>query len=334
MDDYWSENTGDSSGADFWATNTDDSSGGDFWATNTEDSSSGDFWDVNTYIPDPSSVGLSSSDVKSISDIVNRAGSGILNFFKKGGTGADKDDIDWRKLAGAAGGLYGLMQSNSRPERLGYQGGIPKTTAVRERVPIPEDPNRRPGAGGRRYFSDVTYAPAGTDEAGLAALQAAKTAAQEQAKSLVQPLYPAPQSLPAIQNSNAEGSPLATNTQTPVTNAASNVINLLPVPKYDASGNVIKAAGGGLMGLAKGRYLNGESDGMADKIPARIDDQQEARLSHGEFVVPADVVSHLGNGNSEAGAKRLYEMMDRIRTARTGTKKQGKQINPNKFMPG
>jgi hypothetical protein len=72
---------------------------------------------------------------------------------------------------------------------------------------------------------------------------------------------------------------------------------------------------------------------MADKIKANIDGEQEARLSHGEFVIPADVVSHLGNGNSEAGAERLYAMMDRIREARTGTKKQGKQINPDKFLP-
>jgi hypothetical protein len=88
--------------------------------------------------------------------------------------------------------------------------------------------------------------------------------------------------------------------------------------------------------LAKGgvpRYLNGASDGMADKIPARIDDGQEARLSHGEFVIPADVVGHLGNGNSEAGAQRLYTMMEQIRKARTGNPKQGKQINPNKFLP-
>ena len=61
---------------------------------------------------------------------------------------------------------------------------------------------------------------------------------------------------------------------------------------------------------------------------------QPAKLSHGEFVIPADVVSHLGNGNSDAGAKVLYGMMDRVRKARTGTKKQGKQINPEKFTPG
>jgi len=87
-------------------------------------------------------------------------------------------------------------------------------------------------------------------------------------------------------------------------------------------------------GMAKGRYLQGETDGMADEIPAKIGRDQPAALSHGEFVVPADVVSHLGNGNSDAGAKKLYQMMDRIRMARTGNKEQGKQINPDKFMPG
>jgi hypothetical protein len=87
-------------------------------------------------------------------------------------------------------------------------------------------------------------------------------------------------------------------------------------------------------GIASGRYLRGETDGMADEIPSSIDGNQKAALSHGEFVIPADVVSHLGNGNSDAGADKLYQMMDRIRQARTGTKKQGKKINPDKFMPG
>jgi hypothetical protein len=73
---------------------------------------------------------------------------------------------------------------------------------------------------------------------------------------------------------------------------------------------------------------------MEDKIKTSIDGKQKALLSHGEFVIPADVVSHLGNGNSDAGAKKLYQMMDRVRQARTGSKKQGKQINPDKFMPG
>jgi len=95
----------------------------------------------------------------------------------------------------------------------------------------------------------------------------------------------------------------------------------------------VQAAQGGLM-AAKGTYLRGSTDGMADELNTSIEGKQPAKLSHGEFVVPADVVSHLGNGNSDAGAKKLYQMMDRIRMARTGTKKQGKEINPDKFMPG
>ena len=75
------------------------------------------------------------------------------------------------------------------------------------------------------------------------------------------------------------------------------------------------------------------TSGMADRIPATIEDKQEARLSDGEFVIPADVVSHLGNGNSQAGASHLYEMMGKVRQARTGNSQQGKEINPNKYMP-
>jgi hypothetical protein len=87
------------------------------------------------------------------------------------------------------------------------------------------------------------------------------------------------------------------------------------------------------MQLAKGRYLRGHTDGMEDQLRTTIEGKDPAALSHGEFVVPADVVSHLGNGNSDAGAKRLYQMMDRIRQARTGTKQQGKQIQADKYLP-
>jgi hypothetical protein len=86
-------------------------------------------------------------------------------------------------------------------------------------------------------------------------------------------------------------------------------------------------------GMAKGGYLNGDGDGMSDSIPATIEGKQPARLADGEFVIPADVVSHLGNGSTKAGSKRLYAMLDKVRKARTGTKKQGKQINPAKYMP-
>jgi len=84
-----------------------------------------------------------------------------------------------------------------------------------------------------------------------------------------------------------------------------------------------------------GQLLKGPGDGMSDSIPAMIhgNKPQRAALADGEFVVPADVVSHLGNGSTSAGANKLYSMMHKIRKARTGNPKQGKQINPDKYLP-
>jgi hypothetical protein len=94
---------------------------------------------------------------------------------------------------------------------------------------------------------------------------------------------------------------------------------------------------GGIAALAKGglppRYLRGGGDGMSDSIRARIGGKQEARLADGEFVVPADVVSHLGNGSSNAGAKKLYAMMDRARKSRTGKTRQAPEVNTRRLMP-
>lgn len=105
------------------------------------------------------------------------------------------------------------------------------------------------------------------------------------------------------------------------------------------TGEPVRMAGGGLASLgtyaAGGKLLQGPGDGMSDSIPAVIGGAkpQRAALAQGEFVIPADVVSHLGNGSTDAGSKRLYTMMDKIRHARTGSKKQGRQINPDNFMP-
>ena len=162
---------------------------------------------------------------------------GTLDLF-----GIGKDLL----AGGAAIKAYSDAQKPS--PKTGYQGGIPKYTAVRQMTPTPA--GYRPGQGGHNYFSGTTF-----------------------------------------------------------------------------------MAKGGETGH-HGTYLQGDTDGMADKIPGTIDGVQPARLAHGEFVIPADVVSHLGNGNSDAGAQQLYKMMDRIRQARTGNKEQGKRIDPDKFMPG
>jgi hypothetical protein len=90
---------------------------------------------------------------------------------------------------------------------------------------------------------------------------------------------------------------------------------------------------GGYAAGGNPRLLKGPGDGMSDNIPATINGRQPARLADGEFVIPADVVSHLGNGSTEAGAKVLHQMMTKVRQERTGNPKQGKQINPRKYMP-
>jgi hypothetical protein len=86
-----------------------------------------------------------------------------------------------------------------------------------------------------------------------------------------------------------------------------------------------KAAGGGISSLGDysdgGRLLKGPGDGVSDSIPARIGRKQEARLADGEFVVPARIVSELGNGSTEAGARKLYAMMDRVKKARSKSMK-------------
>jgi hypothetical protein len=103
-------------------------------------------------------------------------------------------------------------------------------------------------------------------------------------------------------------------------------------------GNIEEAASGGIMSSIGGysdggRMLKGPGDGMSDSIPGIIGGKQPARLADGEFVVPADVVSHLGNGSTDAGARKLYKMMDKIRKARTGKKKQAPAVKADRYMP-
>jgi hypothetical protein len=104
-----------------------------------------------------------------------------------------------------------------------------------------------------------------------------------------------------------------------------------------------RAAGGGLMSLNEGghlggysdggRLLRGPGDGVSDSIPASIGGKQPARLATGEFVVPARIVSELGNGSTDAGAQRLYEMMDRVQHARRKTKNVAANTKAAKYLP-
>jgi len=105
-----------------------------------------------------------------------------------------------------------------------------------------------------------------------------------------------------------------------------------PKPKYNSGRS--QNAKGGLTSLANNsRFLEGPGTGLSDDIHTSIEGVQPARLADGEYVVSADVVSALGGGSSKAGAKKLKDMMDRVRQSAHGTKKQIKKINDRRVLP-
>jgi hypothetical protein len=113
--------------------------------------------------------------------------------------------------------------------------------------------------------------------------------------------------------------------------------NLMQVKAFDP---VVRMASGGISTLGGysdgGRLLKGPGDGVSDSIPASIGDKQPARLADGEFVVPARIVSELGNGSTDAGARQLYSMMDRIQKARSKTTGKGRfsvDAKASKMLP-
>ena len=229
----------------------------------------------------------------------------------------------------ALGTAFGAIKSLSGSDSGGYNVPVPKMEAIRQQIAY-DDTNRRPGAAGRQYFTDPRFVKQGD----AASLEAAKNAANAQAAGILAaaPAYAAPAVNPWAGKTPINWNPVpSTATETAVTTQPAG---LAAVPTKEQLMDPNYKIGMASGGIASARYLQGGTDGMADKIPANIDGEQPAALSHGEFVIPADVVSHLGNGNSEAGADKLYQMMARIRKARTGNDKQGKKINPDKFMPG
>tara|TARA_R100001594_G_scaffold46118_1_gene79139 strand:+ start:4601 stop:5521 length:921 start_codon:yes stop_codon:yes gene_type:complete len=274
-------------------------------------------------------------------------------------------------LLGATGGALGMFDSTKPP--VGYQGGIPTYTPVRRRVANTYDPTRRPGSGGQRYFTDTQFVSpdgvqgaldtAATQAQGLEALNLANPARQTRpitppVISPTQPVttggvgtlpvIPTPESLVASPTTLAKGGGVKKYDLGGIVELIGQNPQIIDILAYLTAGTGL--GGLGAVGLKKyreadkkeyntggmassGRYLEGKSDGMADAVPAMIENEQPAALSDGEYVIAADVVSHLGNGNSDAGAKVLDEMSARIREARTGTTKQAPEINPKEFLP-
>jgi hypothetical protein len=265
--------------------------------------------------------------------IASRADPSLIGKVLSGFKNAD-GSYNWAAIATAGTGLYSMLKDKDEG---GYNVPVPKMDAVRQQVTY-DDTNRRPGAAGRQYFTDPRFVKQGD----AASLAAATDLAKGQAAGILAaaPKYTAPVNTydttmkmpwnpPAVKTGATTG---ATTAATGTTGTAP--VGLAAIPTQEQLMNPNFKIGMASGGIASARYLQGGTDGMADKIPANIDGEQPAALSHGEFVIPADVVSHLGNGNSDAGADKLYQMMARIRKARTGNEKQGKKINPDKFMPG
>ena len=285
---------------------------------------------------------------------IDRNGNPVSNTESadaKGNSAAYNRALTWatKNFGPTAGKVFSNMMANpgaslitalsaakafSGSDNQGYSKPVPKLDAVREQIQY-NDPNRVAGSAGRQYFTDPRFVKEGDANS----LTAAKAASAGQAQGILAAYKPAA-APPAVNPyaglmSMKYNAPVASTESAPANNSAGLAAIPTQQQLMDPTFNIksIGMASGGIT-MAKGRYLEGDTDGMADEIPSTIDGDQEAALSHGEFVIPADVVSHLGNGNSDAGAKKLYEMMDRIREARTGTKEQGKEINPEKFMPG
>jgi hypothetical protein len=248
------------------------------------------------------------------SGLLNQAGAALKNLF--GGTG----DLGKLGQLGAFGGLAALARNSSffnpPPAKVGFQGTIPQYTYERQQTPLAQQrpityesitPKEgemvpavmrpvpyRPGQGGITYFTPGRFMPvaSGTPGGTTGGTTSGTTGGITGGTT----------------GGITGGTDRRDDTDTPET--------------------IERAAGGmmpgGIAMLAKGRYLKGNGDGVSDSIPARFSGSgQEARLADGEFVIPARVVSELGNGSSDAGARKLYAMLDRVE-ARAKKAKRGK----------
>ena len=233
------------------------------------------------------------------------------------GGGGGAEGMDLAKIMALLAGLMSLKNRGSGVSPVGYTGKSTPLTASRQAL----TPGGEPGAGGKRFMTDVTYAA----EGGLMDI------VDGQPNQNV--TFMAGGGL-------ADYMKMGRGMNVGDLRRADYLVRTGMSPDDAAKyyGQVPEGmAKGGISDLGSysdgGRMLKGPGDGMSDDIPATISGKRPARLADGEFVVPADVVSHLGNGSTDAGADVLYDMMSKVRKARTGTQKQGKQINPGKFVP-
>ena len=295
-----------------------------------------------------------------VPNLVDKFGTTILNTVFKGGKPENGINIAGvGALINMGGGVAEMLGFDiGGGTSGGYNKPVPKMTAVQEAVQY-DNTNRRPGQGGRRYFSDVTYVPEGGDTA------TARTAAQTQAQGIAAaaPSYtPAPtpaSETPYVAPWEREASAMRQAPAGPVRGDVSmEMAQIDPatgglalaaggqVPKFNGQlqdkgfvvpGDVVRHADPmgkadkerGLQALHKSfgvEAIRGPGDAMSDSIPATIDGKEPARVANGEAYVRPENVARAGGGDVDQGSSRLYEIMDSLRQQRTGS---SKQINPD-----
>lgn len=289
-------------------------------------------------------AGFDTSSLFSNNNFLNQLGRALLGTQGASGTGA-----------GLALGLGALAAALTRQQAPTVKAPEYKAAPVYNRAltapMFPPQPAPQKSASGQNIYTPMKGMPLFFNpnpfqfDAAEAAKRYGPTAAQiaqGQAgyeaglASLYKPLTVAPftyagtSAAPAPTTAPATAPAPSSDNASPVAGATGGSVSDILVG-YD--GGQVGYNQGGDVYMAAGRYLNGDGDGMSDSIPATINNNQPARLADGEFVVPADVVSDLGNGSSNAGAKKLYDMMKRIRQARHGTKKQPPEVKADKAMP-
>lgn len=300
-----------------------------------------------------------------IPKVLERFGDAALSSIFKGGdpkNGLNMSGIS--SLISLGGGVAELFGIDLPSSGGGYNKPVPKMTSVREAVQY-DDTNRRPGEGGRRYFSDVTYVPEEGDVA------AARAAAQSQAAGIAQAApkytpapttptqpYVAPWERAQTEMRQASATPVATEDSAPLkmgsidpsTGGLAMAMGgrvpefkgtlhdkgfVLPgdvVRHADPTGQANKERGLRALNQAIGvEAIRGPGDAMSDSIPATIDGKEPARVANGEAYVRPENVARAGGGDVDKGSNRLYEIMDSLRQQRTGSTKQINPDNPQEL---
>ena len=233
----------------------------------------------------------------------------------------------------------------------GYRGGIPTLTAYRQQYAVPttgipstynpsdteiRDYALRPGindamvARGMNQFGVSPERMAGIMQLPVDQVQSRYQAAMGPNMVARRPGSGGVTYFSPMQYLKAGQTPAGTTPAAPVTPAAPAESVAAPVESTGLAAGGIANLGGYSDG---GRLLRGPGDGVSDSIPATIGKRQPARLADGEFVIPARIVSELGNGSTEAGARKLYAMMDRIKKARGKAKNIAADTKSDKHLP-